>query len=362
MRVALVHDYLYQMGGAERVVLALHEMFPEAPLYTSIYDRDRMPAEFKRMEITTSFMQKLPWIFKKPRHYFWLYPRAFESFDLSSFDLIISSSSAFAKGIKKPHHTKHVCYCHTPMRFVWRYQTYIQEEGINPLYKMLLPAFLSQLKNWDLKANRGVDHFIVNSKVVAGRVREYYDRDSVIIYPPVDTRLFQPQVIHSDHFLIVSRLLPYKRLDIAVKAFSELGLPLKIVGEGPDEGRLKKLAGRNVEFLGRLNDDEAVVRLYAGCRALIFTGEEDLGLAPLEAASCGRPTIAYAKGGALETIIEDATGVFFKEQSADSLKAAVNRFTQMRFDGRAVRRQAEGFDKENFKKKVERFLHENKIL
>ncbi|MBI5699901.1 glycosyltransferase [Candidatus Saganbacteria bacterium] len=362
MKVALVHDYLYQMGGAERVVLALHEIFPEAPLYTSIYDRDRMPEEFKRMEVKTSFMQDLPWIFKKPRHYFWLYPRAFESFDLSGYDLVISSSSAFAKGIKKPAAAKHVCYCHTPMRFVWRYQTYIREEGINPIYKMVLPVFLDRLKNWDLRTNRGVDHFIVNSKVVSARVREYYDRDSVIIYPPVDTRFFRPQVIHSDCFLIVSRLLPYKRLDIAVKAFNDLGLPLKIVGEGPDEGRLKRLAAKNIEFLGRVVDDEAVVRLYAGCRALIFTGEEDLGLAPLEAASCGRPTIAWSEGGALETIIDGQTGVFFAEQTAESLKSAVSRFMGSKFDSQSLRQQAEKFDKEKFKERITRFLHENKIL
>lgn len=362
MKVALVHDYLYQMGGAERVALALHEMFPEAPLYTSIYDRERMPEEFKRMEVKTSFMQDLPWVFKKPRHYFWLYPRAFESFDLSAYDLVISSSSAFAKGIRKSVGTKHVCYCHTPMRFVWRYQTYIQEEGINPFYKLVLPAFLRRLKNWDLRTNRGVDHFIVNSKVVAGRLREYYDRDSVIIYPPVDTRLFRPQVIRSDYFLIVSRLLPYKRLDIAVQAFTELGLPLKIVGEGPDEGRLKRLAAKNIEFLGRVAEDEAVARLYAACRALIFTGEEDLGLAPLEAASCGRPTIAVAKGGALETIIDGQTGVFFAEQTAESLKSAVSRFMGSKFDGQNLRRQAENFDKDKFKERITRFLHENKIL
>lgn len=362
MKVALVHDYLNQMGGAERVVLALHEIFPEAPLYTSIYDRDKMPEEFGRMEVKASFMQDLPWIFKKPRHYFWLYPRAFESFDLSGFDLIISSSSAFAKGIRRPNGAKHICYCHTPMRFVWRYQTYIQEEGINPLYKMALPIFLARLKNWDLSTNRDVDHFIVNSKVVAGRVREYYDRDSVIIYPPVDTRFFRPQVIHSDCFLVVSRLLPYKRLDIAVKAFSELGLPLKIVGEGPDEGRLKKMAAPNIEFLGRIADDEAVIRLYASCRALIFTGEEDLGLALLEAAACGRPTIAYAAGGALETIIEGQTGVFFKEQTAESLKEAVSRFMGSKFDSQTVRLQAENFDKEKFKERIKKFLHENKIL
>lgn len=359
MKVALVHDYLYQMGGAERVVLALHELFPQAPLYTSIYDRERMPEEFKRIEVRTSFMQGLPWVFKKPRHYFWLYPRAFESFDLSGYDLIISSSSAYAKGSRKNPQARHICYCHTPMRFVWRYETYI---GINPLYKTILPIFLNRLKEWDLKANQGVNHFIVNSKVVAGRVLEYYDRDSVIIYPPVDTRLFRPQVIRSDYFLIVSRLLPYKRLDIAVQAFTELGLSLKIVGEGPDEGRLKKLAGRNIEFLGRIKEDEAVVRLYAGCRALVFTGEEDLGLAPLEAAACGRPTIAYAKGGALETIVEGQTGVFFNEQSADSLKAEVLKFDQTKFDSQVLRRQAENFSKENFKEKIKGFLSENKIL
>jgi glycosyltransferase involved in cell wall biosynthesis len=362
MKVALVHDYLNQLGGAERVLLALHEIFPEAPIYTSIYDRDRMSGAFRRMDIRTSYMQNWPNIMHAHRYYFSFYPRAFESFDLSQYDLIISSSSAYAKGIKKRKGAKHICYCHTPARFLWRYADYVRGENLPALLKLVLPFFLSGIKKWDLKNNEGVDHFIANSRVIRERIRSFYGRDSVIIYPPVDTQFYQPAGKAENYFLIVSRLLSYKRIEIAIEAFNRLGHPLKIVGEGPEGGRLKKLAKSNISFLGRVIEDNEVARLYAGCRALIFTGEEDLGLAPLEAAACGKPTIAYAAGGALETVIDGETGILFKEQKVASILEAVKRFESFSFDDKLLRGQARKYDKESFEQKIRSFLSENKIL
>lgn len=362
MKVALVHDYLYQMGGAERVVLALHEIFPEAPLFTSIYHQEGMPEEFRKIDIRTSFMQKLPIVFNKPRYYFRIYPKAFESFDFSSFDLIISSNSAFAKGIKKPPHAIHVCYCHTPMRFAWWYRNYIKYERINPILKMLLPYYMGKIKKWDWNTAQKVDYFIANSVNVQKRVMEIYGRESDIIYPPVDTDIYSVAGGKGDYFLIVSRLLPYKRLDIAVDAFTEIGLPLEIVGTGPDEKRLKAKAGKNIKFHGWIEDDTVVAALYKECRALIQTGEEDFGIVPIEAAACGRPTIAFAAGGALESVIDGQTGLLFDRQDAKSLIKALFKFEKMYFDTGQIRRHAESFSKENFKKKVGKYLHENKIL
>lgn len=361
MNIAIIHDYLNQFGGAERVVCALHEIFPDAPIFTSIYDKKRMPDIFKSMDIRTSFMQNLPLVMRKFRYYFWLYPYAFESFNLSDYDLIISSSSAYAKGVKKGKDAVHICYCYNPMRFVWRYDDYIKKEALSPAIKKTLPLFLNRLKKWDLENSRQVDYFIAISKVVANRIRSIYNRESVIIYPPIETNLFDSHGRDKDYFLIVSRLGHYKRIDIAIEAFSELGYPLKIAGIGPAKNGLEKLAGSNIEFLGRVDDME-LIKLYSECRALIFTGEEDFGMAPLEAAASGRPTIAFRAGGALETIVEGKTGLFFDRQDKDSLIDAVNRFERVKFDKMLIRGHAEKFDKIIFKKKIMEFIDETKAL
>jgi len=362
MKIALVHDYLNQFGGAERTLLALHEIFPEAPIYTSIYDRERMPEAFRRMDIRTSYMDGWPNIYRMHRYYFPFYPGAFESFDLSAYDLIVSSSSAYAKGIKKPKGARHICYCYTPARFLYRHEDYMREENLPSFFKIILPLALSGVKKWDQKNSQEVDVYIAISKVIQERIRSIYGRKSVIIYPPVNTQLFKPSNEEGNYFLIVSRLLSYKRIDVAIKAFNVSGYRLKIVGEGPEEGRLRRLAGSNIEFLGKVKSDAEVRKLYAGCRALVFTGEEDLGLTPLEAAACGRPTIAYAAGGALETVIDGKTGILFKEQNADSIMEAIKKFERMRFDGIEIREHAQHFDQEIFKQKIRSFLHENKIL
>lgn len=356
-RVAIVHDYLNQFGGAERVVSTLHEIFPDAPVYTSIYNSKMMPPIFKKMDIRTSFMQKLPFVMNKFRHYFWLYPRAFESFDLSEYDLIISSSSAYAKGIIKGEGATHICYCYNPMRFVWRYEDYINKETLNPIIKKLLPLLLGGLKRWDLNNSSKVDCFIAISEVVQRRIKSIYKRESVIIFPPVEVDNISPTGKDEDYFLIVARLAAYKRIDVAVEAFSRLGLPLKIVGDGPSRATLEKKAAMNIEFLGKV-DESALIKLYSGCRALVFVGEEDFGIVPLEAAASGRPTIAYRAGGAVETIVENKTGVFFEEQSTGSLIEAVKRFEKIKFDRELIRIHSQKFSKNIFKEKIIGLLKE----
>jgi len=356
-KIAIVHDYLNQFGGAERVVAALHDIFPDAPIYTSIYDEKRMPEIFKQMDIRTSFMQKLPFVMQKYRYYFWFYPKAIESFDISEYDLVLSSSSAYAKGAKKRKDALHVCYCHNPMRFVWRYDDYIKQENINIAAKKLLPFFLDRLKKWDLQTNNQVDYFIANSKNVALRIKEFYGRDSIVINPPINTSLFKPRNEQGDFFLVVSRLNTYKRIDVVVRAFNQLGLPLKIIGEGPDRQTLETMAKDNIEFLGALPEG-ALVDYYAACKALIFPGEEDFGMVPLEAMASGRPVIAYAKGGALETVIPGSTGVFFAQQETESLLAAIEEFEKLNFDLQKIRKFSEGFDQEIFKQKIKDFINE----
>jgi glycosyltransferase involved in cell wall biosynthesis len=357
MRIAIVHDYLNQFGGAERVIAALHELYPEAPIYTSICDLRRLPAVFQRMDIRTSFMQRLPLVNFLFKYYFMLYPIAFERFDLSEYDVIISSSSAYAKGIKTRPGQLHICYCYTPARFIWRYEDYVSREKIAPLFKRFLPFLLEPLKKWDLYNNRTIDYFIAISGAVAGRIERIYGRESVIIYPPVETAYFRPSSTDGDYYLIVSRLNAYKRLDLAVAAFNELDLPLRIVGDGPARQQLTRQARPNIEFLGRRPDEE-IKRLLSECRALIFPGEEDFGIVPLEAMASGRPVIALRAGGAVETVIDGETGIFFDEPSARALVNAVNRFKFMVFSKEKLRQRALKFDKKVFQDKLGRFVRE----
>jgi glycosyltransferase involved in cell wall biosynthesis len=351
LKLAIVHDYLNQFGGAERVVLALSELYPDAPIYTSFYAADRLPERFRRLDIRVSWMQKLPFFRRFFKWYFLLYPLAFESFDLAQYDVILSSSSAYAKGVKKRAGQLHICYCHTPMRFVWRYADYVRREGLPGIVKQLLPFCLEPVKEWDCRNSRRVDTFIANSQTVAGRIKEIYGRDSVIIFPPVETELFRPSAVDRDYYLVVARLNYYKRVDLAVQAFNRLDLPLKIIGDGPARSALQKMAGPNIEFLGRL-DDEETARYLAECRALIFPGEEDFGIVPVEAMACGRPVIAYQAGGALETVVEGETGLFFFPQTAEALASAVKKFRFTAFNKTAVRQRAGLFAKEKFKERI----------
>jgi glycosyltransferase involved in cell wall biosynthesis len=346
MRVAIIHDYLNQYGGAERVLEALHCLYPDAPVYTSIYDPAAMPDFYRAWDIRTSWMQRLPGWRRHFQKYFVLYPSAFESFDLSEYDLIISSSSAFAKGIIPAPGARHVCYCHTPMRFAWRTSDYIRREGIGGLQRLVLPIMLTYVRLWDVATTPRVDLFVANSHEVAARIARYYGRSATVIPPPVDLSPYRPWV-PSNFYLAGGRLIPYKRLDLVVRAFTALGLPLKVFGDGRDRDRLQVLAGPNIEFLGQI-DEAQRQELFAGCRAFVFPGEEDFGITPLEAMSAGRPVIAYAAGGALETVREGVTGRFFYEQTAAALAVAIAAAQNDRYDPALIRRHAEGFGRDVF--------------
>ncbi len=357
MKVALVHDYLNQMGGAERVVLAFHQLFPDAPIYTSIYDPERVDPAFKNMDIRTSFMQKLPMVTKHHQPYLPFYPFAMESLDLRGYDLVLSSSSAFGKGVITRPETVHICYCHTPMRWCWNYREYVEREQLGKLARSVLPLLITGLRIWDQTSAMRVDHFIANSPVVAERIQKYYRRDAVVIPPPIeaDRFLFDPGVQPEDYFLIVSRLVPYKRIDLAIEACNLLKLPLVIIGGGRDRERLQKLAGPTIHFLGRLSDAE-VLHYYAHCRALLFPGEEDFGITPLEAQASGRPVIAYGAGGALASVIDGITGTFFHEPTVESLTNVLALFNDRWYDPQAIRNHALEFDMPRFHRRILQYI------
>jgi len=357
MKVALVHDYLNQMGGAERVVMAFHQMFPDAPIYTSIYDPQRVDPAFQEMDIRTSFMQKFPLVTRHHQPYLPFYPFAMESLDLREYELVLSSSSAFGKGVITRPGTMHICYCHTPMRWCWNYREYVEREQLGGIARRVLPFLITGLRMWDQVSAMRVDHFIANSPVVAERIQKYYRRDAVVIPPPVEVSRFSfdPATEVEDYFLIISRLIPYKRIDLAIEACNRLRLPLVIIGAGRDMERLKRLAGPTIRFLGRLSDQE-VLHYYARCRALLFPGEEDFGITPLEAQACGRPVIAYGSGGALASVVEGITGVFFYEQTVDSLATALASFDERRYEPQTIRSHALEFDMPRFHRRILQFI------
>ncbi len=360
MKVAIVHDYLIQYGGAERVVEALSEIFPQAPIYTSVYMPEKMPEVFKTKDIRTSFMQRLPFIRDHFKKYFLLYPYAFGSFDLSAFDIILTSSSAYAHGIKAPKNSLVICYCYTPPNFIWNYDEYVAKEAIGSFQKKLVSFCVSIfLKKRDLVSASGVHHFIAISNRAAKKIKDIYHRDSTVIYPPVDVNKFFISESRSGFFLIVSRLTSYKKIDVVIEAFNNLGYPLKIVGTGAFKWRLQQISGPNIDFAGVVND-QTLAKLYAECKALVFLEASDFGLAPLEAQSSGRPVIAFAKGGALETVIDGETGIFFNEQAPDSLIEAIKKFqaSEQIFDPNKIRAHASRFDKEIFKNRIRTFVEE----
>ncbi|MBA3531286.1 MAG: glycosyltransferase [Ardenticatenales bacterium] len=359
MKVALVHDWLNQMGGAENVLIALKELFPDAPLYTSIYDRARMPAIMRGWEIHTSSLDRIPGIYRNHQAALPLYPFAWEQFDFSAYDVVLSNKSGFCHGIITPPQTLHLCYCLTPTRYLWSTEGYLQREGVGRLRRTLLPPVLTALRLWDQNAAQRVDRFAAISRAVQQRIDKFYGADSTIIYPPVDTHRFLPGE-RKDYFFIVSRLIPYKRIDLAVEAFSRLGLPLVIAGDGRDRAALEATAGPTVRFLGRVSDEE-LHRWMGGARAFLFPGEEDFGIAPLEAASAGVPVIAYAAGGALDTVIDGDTGLFFHEPTAASLAEAVRRFETMTFDRERIRAHALQFDVAAFKRQIYRWVEAEHI-
>lgn len=359
MRVALIHDYLNQYGGAERVLEAFCEIYPDAPIYTLIYDPKKMRGAFLDKKIQTSFLQKIPFAKSKHRIFPLLMPLAIEQFDLSDYDIILSDSASFAKGVITRPETLHICYCHTPPRYAWDdSHKYIEEFGMPGIIKKLVPFFMNYIRLWDREAALRVDKFICNSNFVAKRIKKYYNREAKVIHPPVDAKEFVPGRKTENFFLMVGRLLPYKRFDIAVQAFNKLGKPLKIIGDGPERKKLEKIAKKNIEFLGELSGDK-LKEYYQNCQALIFPQEEDFGIVALEAMACGRPVIAYHGGGALESVKEGETGIFFNQQTPESLIKAVKSFRADNFDSQKIRKHALKFDKEKFKKKIKNFVEKS---
>jgi len=355
LKVALVCSYLNQYGGAERVLDVLHEMFPQAPIYTSIYAPEMMPEVYRTWDIRPSFLNRLPFIQSHHQPFLPLYPYAFESLDLDGYDLVLSNTSGFAHGVITHPGTTHICYCLTPARFLWSYPAYAQRERLGRLSRALLPFLLTSLRTWDAQAADRVDDFVAISRAVQERIRKIYRRPSALIYPPVRTNDFAVSEEVDDYYLIVSRLVPYKRIDLAVQAFNRLGRPLVIVGDGRDRAALERMAGPNVRFVGRVPDAERKHYL-SHCRAFLFPGEEDFGIAPLEASASGRPVIAYAGGGALETIVEGVTGTFFHEPTPESLAEAVERFDPAACDPIAIRQHADRFGVARFKDELSRHI------
>ncbi|MEI6045218.1 MAG: glycosyltransferase [Chloroflexota bacterium] len=349
MKVAIVHDYLNQWGGAERVLEAICELYPRAPIYTSICTPE-IAKKFPTHQIHTSFMQKLPSVLSRHQHYLPFYPAALESFNLSEYDLVVSSSSAWAKGVITPPETLHICYCHSPMRFVWQRREYMEREQLGRVSKMILPFVLSYVRLWDVVSSSRPDFYVANSHTVEERIRNYWNREADVIYPPVSVQRVPFNVgPRQDFYLIVGRLVPYKRIDVTIEAFRQLNRPLKVVGSGRDLESLKKLAGPKTEFVGNISDVE-LWKLYSQCRAFVQTGAEDFGITLVEAMAGGAPVIAIHRYGPAETVIEGKTGLFFEEQTPEALSEAVLRFEAQYqlFDSAHIRRHAEGFDRELF--------------
>jgi len=367
MRVALVHDWLVAMRGGEKCLEVFCELFPDAELYTLVYAAEKVSPTIRRMRVRTSWVDGLPMAKSHFRYLLPFFPAAIEAFELRDYDLIFSSSHCVAKGIF-PHRALHLAYIHAPMRYVWdMHDAYFSTGG--SLTRAAMSMCRPYLQRWDVNSAGRVDYFIANSRNVAAKVSQLYTKPATVIYPPVDSGKFSIRHKQESYYLVVSALVPYKRIDLAVEAFNKLKLPLKIAGDGPLRKSLEKAAGRNIEFLGWV-DDAGLAELYGACQALIFPGEEDFGIVPLEAQASGRPVIGYGKGGLLETVIPlDAcggtpgretgpTGILFPEQTIESLIIAVELFDRARdaFDPAKIKRHAAGFSRERFKAQVKEFV------
>lgn len=365
MKVALVHDWLTGMRGGEKCLEVFCEIFPDADLYTLVYDPDSISPAIRRMNVRTSWIDRVPGAQKYFRYLLPLFPRAVESFDLRDYDLILSSSHCVAKGIH-PHGALHLSYVHTPMRYIWDMRNAYLSGGTSLMTRAGLTLSRSYLQRWDHRSAARVHRFIANSHNVAAKIQRNYGRSAHVIYPPVDTEKFYLRDDVQPYYLIVSALVPYKRIDFAVDAFNALKLPLKIAGDGPLRRSLQRRAKSNIEFLGWV-DDNKLAELYARCRALVFPGEEDFGIVPLEAQASGRPVIAFGKGGLLETTVEldgsaptrPPTGLFFSEQSAPCLMSAVELFQKSvgQFHAEKIRQHASKFSRERFKQEISEYIN-----
>ena len=353
MKVALVHDWLTGMRGGEKVLEAIAELYPDATIHSLLHVRGSVSASLEQHPERRSFVQRLPSAARHYRHYLPLFPTAIEQFDFDPYDLVISSSHCAAKSVVVPGRARHICYCHSPMRYAWdQFESYFGPDQVGPAVSRLLRPVLARLARWDAATAGRVDRYVANSHYVAGRIRRYYNRGSTVVYPPVDTAFYRPDPARSPEpfFLVVSALVPYKRLDIAIRACGAVGAGLKIVGKGPEEPRLRRLAqqvGADVEFAGWLAD-EKIRDLYQGARAVLMPGVEDFGMVPVEAQACGRPVVALAEGGAVESVVDGITGVLVQDSSVEAFATALRDVSSRAFDSAAIRRHAESFSKARF--------------
>lgn len=360
MRVALVHDWLTGMRGGEKVLEALCELYPGADIFTLLHQRGSVSPAIERHRVDVSFVQRLPFARSHYRRYLPLFPLAVEQFDLDSYELVISSSHCAAKGVVPPGRARHLCYCHSPMRYAWdQFDAYFGPARVGAAAsRWFYRPVLSQLARWDAATAARVDRFVANSENVAGRIRRYYNRVATIVYPPADTVFYHPaDSTPASHFLIVSALVPYKRIELAIAACARVGATLRIVGDGPDRRRLEAAAGPHVQFLGRLTD-EAIRDEYRRALAVVLPGEEDFGIVPVEAHACGRPVVALARGGALETVIDGDNGVLFAEPEIDALAAALERASRARFDPERIRASAERFSRDRHLRRMQAVIDE----
>jgi glycosyltransferase involved in cell wall biosynthesis len=358
VKVALVHDWLTGRRGGEKVLEVFSEVFPEAPIYTLIHFPGSQHAELEQKRIETSFIQRLPFLKKRYRSYLPLFPLAVELFDLQEYDILISTSHCVAKGAIPRPDAMHISYIFSPMRYAWnQYFAYFASNRLGWLSRWTIPPVIHRLRVWDTVSCHRVDDFVADSRAVAERIAKYYGRSADVIYPPVDTAFFQPGGSGEGYYLIVSALVPYKRIDLALEVFKERKETLKIVGQGPEFKRLKQLAPPNVEFMGSLSDPE-LLEVYQKSRALIMPGEEDFGINSLESQACGVPVIAYGRGGATETVIAGKTGHFFSDLSPASLAKALDKFQTLDFNRAEIRHNAERFSRENFKSSVSSYLQD----
>ncbi len=365
LRVAIVHYWFVGRGGGERVVEALAEVFPQADLFSLVADRSTLAPILQKRKLQTSFLQRIPGAVKFHRHFLLLQPLALEQFDLSGYDLVISSESGPAKGVLTSSRTCHICYCHSPMRYIWDlYPEY--RRGMGTIVGSIFSLVAHYMRLWDYASAGRVDYFVANSRFIATRIRKTYGRESAVIHPPVDAAASAISGKPNDYYLAIGRLVGYKRFDLAVNACTKLGRRLKVIGGGPESKALRRMAGPTVEFLGWMGDNELREEL-AGCRALLFPGEEDFGIVPVEAQSFGRPVIAYASGGVLETVrgvlpgeagMENPTGVFFCEQTPASIERAILNFEALEdeFCPRTIREHSLQFDAATFKSRIAEFV------